>query len=181
MTEGLVVWITGRPASGKSTFARRLAAQLRVGGASCVVLDGDEVRDALLSPPGCGPEEREAFYQALARLAAMLSRQGTCVIVAATAHRRSYREFARSVAPRYLEVHVTTPLEECERRDPKGLYALARDGAAVGVPGLDEPFEAPVAPDVTAQDGEDERALTDAIALVRLAFAGCSRADGNRG
>jgi adenylylsulfate kinase len=172
MTKGLVVWITGRPASGKSTFAVRLAGLLRAEGVPCAMLDSDEVREALGRPAGCGPEERDSFYESLARLAALLAGQGLSVLVPATAHRRAYRERARSLAPRFLEIHVATPPGECERRDPKRLYALAREGAAVGVPGVDEPFENPLAPDVMAQGGQDERALTHAFALVRLARAG---------
>ncbi len=171
MSEGLVVWVTGRPASGKSTFGERLQASLRAEGLSCVLLDGDAVRDALGRPAGSGGEERDAFYEALARLAALIACQGPAVVVAATAHRRAYRERARALSPRFLEVHVSTPAEECERRDPKGLYARARRGEALGLPGVDVAFEAPVAPDVTARDGEDERALSHAIALVRLARA----------
>ena len=169
MTQGTVVWITGRPASGKSTLGGYLASRLRADGVPCALLDGDEVRDALGRAAGRGPEERDAFYEALARLAALLARQGLSVIVPATAHRRAYRERARSLAPRFIEIHVATPPDECARRDPKGLYALAREGAAVGLPGADEPFEDPVAPDVIALDGEDERALAHALALLRLA------------
>jgi adenylylsulfate kinase len=182
MNHATVVWITGRPASGKSTFGGYLASLLRADGVPCALLDGDEVRDALGRVAGRGPEERDAFYEALARLAALLARQGLSVIVPATAHRRAYRERARSLAPRFIEVHVATPLDECARRDPKGLYALAREGAAVGLPGVDEPFEDPVAPDVIALDGEDERALAHALALLRLA-RGCARAvrPGRRG
>jgi adenylylsulfate kinase len=171
MSEGVVVWIMGRPASGKSTFGGLLASRLRADGAPCALLDGDEIREALGRPAGSGRAERDAFYEALARLAAVLARQGLPVIVAATAHRRAYRERARSLAPRFLEIHVATPLDECERRDPKGLYARASRGATAGLPGVEEPFEDPVAPDVIALDGEDERALTHALALLRLAGA----------
>jgi adenylylsulfate kinase len=168
--DGAVVWITGRPASGKSTLGAALVARLREDGTPCALLDGDEVRDALGRPAGRGREERDAFYEALARLAALLARQGLVVIVPATAHRRAYRDRARALAPRLLEVHVATPREECERRDPKHLYARARSGLAAGVPGADEPFEVPVAPDVTARDGEDERAVSHVMTLLRLSF-----------
>jgi adenylylsulfate kinase len=169
MSKGVVVWVTGRPASGKSTMGARLAERLRSDGTPCAVLDGDEIRVALGRPAGRGPEERGAFYEVLARLAALLARQDLAVIVPATAHRRAYRERARALAPRFLEIHVATPRAECERRDPKGLYARARTGAAVGVPGSDEPFEDPVAPDVTAFDGEDDRAVSHALTLLRTA------------
>lgn len=168
MSKGIVVWVVGRPASGKSTLGARLAELLRADGTPCVVLDGDEIRVVLGRPAGQGPEERDAFYEVLARLAALLARQELAVIVPATAHRRAYRDRARALAPRFMEIYVATPQAERERRDPKGLYARARTGSAVGVPGADEPFEDPVAPDVTALDGEDDRALSHAMAVLRM-------------
>jgi adenylylsulfate kinase len=151
-------------------LGEHLASHLRADGVPCAVLDSDEVREALGRPPGRGAGDRDAFYEALARLGALLARQGLAVIVPATAHRRAYRERARALAPQFLEIHVATPREECERRDPKGLYARARAAAALAVPGVDEPFEEPHAPDVVAASGEDERALARAIAILRLIF-----------
>jgi adenylylsulfate kinase len=167
VSAGTVVWITGLPGAGKSTFAARVAARLRAAGAPCAVLDGDEVRGALGLPAGRGPAERDAFYESLARLAALLAGQGLVAIVAATANRAAHRERARALAPRYLEVHVATPAAECARRDPKGLYRAARAGAATGLPGADAPYEAPAAPDVAAAGGEDDAAV-DRI-MMRLA------------
>ncbi|MDP1827665.1 MAG: adenylyl-sulfate kinase [Archangium sp.] len=137
---GTVVWITGLPSSGKSTLAALVAAAH----GSAVVLDGDEVRAALRPVPGYGEAERDAFYETLARLAALLARQGHVVLVAATAHRRAFRDRARELAPRFVEVFVDTPLAECRRRDPKGLYARAEHQ----LPGLGVTFEPPESPDV---------------------------------
>ena len=77
------------------------------------------LRPYFVRPAGAGAEDRDAFYEALARLAAVLARQGLIAVVAATSHRRAHRERARALAPRFLEVHVGTPPTECERRDPK--------------------------------------------------------------
>ncbi len=167
MSEGTVVWITGLPGAGKSALAARVAERVRGAGISCAVLDGDEVRSVLERPAGRGAAERDAFYESLARLAALLARQGLAVVVAATANRAAYRDRARALAPRYVEVHVATPATECERRDPKGLYAAVRAGAASEVPGVDAPYEAPSAPDVTAFGGEDGAAVERIVALVR--------------
>jgi adenylylsulfate kinase len=169
VSAGTVLWITGLPGAGKSTLAARVAARLRRAGAPCALLDGDEVRAALGQPAGRGPAERDAFYASLARLAALLAGQGLVAIVAATAHRAAHRERARALAPRYLEVHVATPAAECARRDPKGLYAAARSGAARGLPGADAPYEAPAAPEVVASGGEDGGAVDRVMMLLEVA------------
>lgn len=163
---GTVVWMTGLPGSGKSTLANRVGAELRAAGAPSVVLDGDEVRAALVPRPGYDDAGREAFYATLAALAALLARQGLVVLVPATAHRRAWRDAARAQAPRYLEVHVATPLEECRRRDPKGLYAAAASGAARHLPGLDTAYEPPLHPDVVASGGDDARARAAILARI---------------
>ena len=163
---GVVIWLTGLPASGKSTLARALQARLRERGTQTAILDGDEVRAALVPTPGYSPSEREQFYETLARMAAVLARQGLTVIVAATAHRRVFRERARALSPRYLEVHVATPQEECARRDPKGLYAEARRHDGIPLPGLAEPYEPPLRPDVLATGGLDEQAIQTIVAAV---------------
>jgi adenylylsulfate kinase-like enzyme len=106
-------------------------------------LDGDEVRECLHPALGFDPESRANFYETLGSLAALLSRQGLTVLVAATAHRRSDRETARRLANRFLEVFVDTPLDECVRRDAKGLYKKARNGEITGFPGIHEDYEPP--------------------------------------
>lgn len=163
---GAVVWFTGLPSSGKSTLARSLADRLRGTSVPAVVLDGDEVRLALEPAPDYSLQGRERFYETLARLAALLARQDLVVLVAATAHRRAYRERARELAPRYLEVFVDVPATECARRDPKGLYAAAADGRIRGLPGQDVPFERPEAPDVIADGGHDPAAISRILDLV---------------
>jgi adenylylsulfate kinase len=159
MSKGAVVWITGPPASGKSTFAAALQRALGPDRHPCCVLDGDEVRAAIVPPHGYTPSGREAFYLTLARLAALLARQGLVVIVAATSHRRAHREQARALAEHFIEVYVSVPLEECERRDPRGLYAAARAGALSGLPGADVTYEPPTEPDVVARGGNDDEAM----------------------
>ena len=164
---GVVVWITGRPSAGKSKLSRALVAGLRAAGEQAVVLDGDEVRKALVPAPGYDDDARTAFYATLGRLAALLARGGAAVLVPATANLRRYRDDARAQAPRFLEVFVETPREVCEARDAKGLYAAVRRGEAQGLPGVDAPFEPPVAPDVVASGGADEAAVQRIVALVR--------------
>ena len=95
----------------------------------------------------------------LASLAALLARQGHIVEVAATAPLRTHRATARARAPRFIEVWVTTPLEECERRDPKHLYARARAGEAPTLPGVGAAYEPPLTPEITATGGLDDDAV----------------------
>jgi adenylylsulfate kinase len=167
---GLVVWFTGLPASGKSTFAERVRdAAKRRGWCSCV-LDGDEIRAALVPKPGYEPEARDDFYATLANLAALLARQGMLVLVPATAHLRAFRENARTVAPDFVEVWVNAPQGTAEDRDPKGLYAASRSGHVEHLPGVGVTYEPPLQPDVVASGGEDEHALAVLVELLESRF-----------
>ena len=163
---GVVVWITGLPSSGKSTLARLLQRRLREAGRPSLVLDGDEVRGALVPAPGYTPGARDAFYATLGRLAALAAAQGLVVVVPATAHRATYRAAARALWPAFIEVHVDVGPDECRRRDAKGLYAAAGEGRAQGLPGADLAYEPPAAPDVTASGGADDRAVDRVLALL---------------
>jgi adenylylsulfate kinase len=156
-----VVWITGLPSSGKSTLAARVQRHL----AGAVVLDGDEVREAI-EMHGYDRAARDSFYRVLARLAALVARQGVIAIVAATSPSPVHRAFAREVAPRFIEVFVDTPLAECTDRDTKGLYAAARSGDVANLPGDGAAYEHPTSPNVIAHGGEDEGAVAMILELV---------------
>jgi adenylylsulfate kinase len=161
---GAVVWLTGPPSSGKSTLARRLAGALADAGCAHCVLDGDEVRAALVPPPGYDEGARAGFYATLARLAALLAGQGLVVLVPATAHRRAFRDEARALAPRFVEVFVDTPLETCKERDAKGLY---KAGVA-DLPGAGLDYEVPEAPEVVATAGEGDDAVRRVLAALDM-------------
>lgn len=165
---GVVLWLTGLPSSGKSTLARRLDERLCTEGAKAVILDGDEVRAALVPPPGYDGAGRAMFYATLGRMAALIARQGHIVIVAATANRRAYREAARAIAPRFIEVWVATSEEECRRRDAKGLYAAAATGALHDVPGAGVDYEPPVNPEAVAQGGADAEVVERILGMIAL-------------
>jgi adenylylsulfate kinase len=122
---GAVVWFTGLPPSGKTTLAHAVAEHLAKACIGHCLLDGDEMRQILAPKLGYSIEERGQFYATLARLAGALARQVLAVLVPAMAHRRAYRHYARQQAPRFLEVWLPTPLEECQRRDSKGFYESA--------------------------------------------------------
>lgn len=160
---GIVVWFTGLPSSGKSTLAAAVAGELRLRGTLAVTLDSDDLRDAITPPLGYDDASRAALYGTLARLAAMIARQGHVVLVPATAHRRAFREEARALAPAFLEIFVDTPIEECMRRDTKGLYA-SRTAQA---PGVGVEYEPPLAPDLRI-GVDDERELIAAALAQRI-------------
>jgi adenylylsulfate kinase len=164
--EGVVVWFTGKPSSGKSTLARRVRDALAARGDAALLLDGDEVRAALRPKPGYDPDSRDAFYATLGNIAALLARQGAVVLVAATAHARAFRARARAAAPRFVEVSVEVSDEELARRDAKGLYRAVREGSAHGVPGADLPYEAPESPEVRAAGGKDDAAVARVLAAI---------------
>lgn len=149
---GVVAWFTGLPAAGKSTLARAVAAALRAHGRQPLVLDGDEVRDALGSH-AYDDAARDRFYHQLAALAALAARQGLVVLVPATAHRRAWRDAARAAAPRFVEIFVDTPADQCRARDPKALYAAA--DAAATLPGVGVAFEPPAAAEIIVHPGDD--------------------------
>jgi adenylylsulfate kinase len=162
---GAVVWLTGLPSSGKSTLARAVQDRLLSQGTSACTLDGDSLRAIIAPTLGYSDDDRREFYAALARLAAELARQGLTVLVPATAHLKEFRQTARQLATRFVEVWVTTPLAECQRRDPKGLYEAA--GTTPGfLPGIHVRYEEPEHPEVLANGGEDAGAVDRIVRLV---------------
>ncbi len=163
--KGTVVWLTGLPSSGKSLLAARVHAALRERGVPTCTLDGDAVRGVLHPTPGYDETARLHFYATLGELAALLARQGLVVLVPATANRRAFREAARGAAPRFIEVFVDVPLETCETRDAKGLYARARSGSLAEMPGRGVAYEPPLAPDVVASGGKDAEAASRILEL----------------
>ena len=155
MKTGFVVWITGLPASGKSTVARILVRIVREKhNLSIVHLESDNLRKIFTPRPTYSSIEREWFYSVLSYLARLLSESGVHVLIDATGNRRVYRDEARSVTARFLEVYVRCPLAVCTSRDPKGIYRRAREGAASSVPGLQEPYEEPLNPDVVVESDQ---------------------------
>jgi len=163
---GAVVWLTGLPASGKSTLAARIVVAL---GAGAVLLDSDALRPLLAPDADYRPAGRDEFYRRLAELAAIIARQGCVAVVAATAPTRAQRETARALAPRFLEVYLDVPLAECVARDPKDLYAGARAGEISDLPGAGAPYEPPAHADVVARGGDDDAAVDQVMAALARA------------
>ena len=142
------IWITGLPASGKSTIVSALKPQLEGLGLMVEVLESDEVRRVITPTPTYSETERDLFYRALAFIGQKLVAHGVTVVFDATASRRAYRDFARSVIPRFMEVSVECPLSTCMERDRKGTYRKGQQGESLTVPGLQSPYEVPINPDL---------------------------------
>ena len=158
MEAGFAVWITGLPASGKSTVASALRKELAARGVNVAVLESDELRKVLTPQPRYDVSEREFFYRALVSVGLLLTKHGVSVIFDATANRHAYRDRARQEIARFLEVFVDSPLSVCIARDPKGIYRRGRDGIATGVPGLQAEYEPPRFPDVVVRGDVEEPA-----------------------
>ena len=163
------IWITGLPASGKSTIARALKPQLEASGLTVEVLESDEVRRVLTPEATYSQAERALLYRALALMGAKLVAHGVTVIFDATATKRVYRDFARNLIPRFIEVAVECPLEICMQRDYKGTYQRGQRGESSTVPGLQEPYEAPLHPALTVDTTKMlvNEAVQNIVALVR--------------
>lgn len=167
------VWLTGLSGSGKSTVARALEAALVARGVHAYVLDGDNLRHGLNADLGFGDAAREENVRRAGQVTRLMADAGLVVITAFISPFRASRQVAREavapVAP-FFEVHVATPLEVCESRDPKGLYAKARSGAIPSFTGIDSPYEAPLAPELVI--GADGSSIEEQVAaLVALLVA----------
>lgn len=147
-SHGIVAWLVGRPAAGKSTLAAAVASRLRHAGLDTLWLDGERVRGVSAPDLGFDEPDRALFDARFIELVRGASLRHDFVLVSAAAPTTAYRELARSLLPGYVEVLVTAPAELLERRDPKGLYGRVRRGAIAHVPGIDAPFEEPRTPDL---------------------------------
>jgi adenylylsulfate kinase len=146
--EPAVIWFTGLPGSGKSTVADWVAEALRRRGFPVERLDGDAVR-RIFPETGFTREDRDAHLRRIGYLASKLEAHGIFVVASFVSPYGESRGFVRSVCRRFVEVYVSTPLEECERRDPKGMYARARRGEIAHFTGVSDPYEPPAAAELT--------------------------------
>ena len=149
--QGFCLWFTGLSGSGKSATARALTDLLLERGKQLTVLDGDVVRTHLSKGLGFSAEDRDTNILRIGYVAGEIVRHGGNVICAAISPYRHARNEARKLVPEgnFFMVHVDTPLEVCESRDVKGLYAKARAGEIKGFTGIDDPYEAPINPEIT--------------------------------
>jgi sulfate adenylyltransferase len=163
--QGFCVWFTGLSGAGKSTTAEILAVKLLEHGRQVTLLDGDVVRTHLSKGLGFGKDDRDTNVRRIGFVAGEIARHGGGVICAAVSPYRSTRNECRALVGdgRFFEVFVDTPLEVCEARDTKGMYALAREGKVKNFTGIDDPYEPPLSPelviDTTKHSAEENAEL----------------------
>jgi adenylylsulfate kinase len=147
-TRPTVLWFTGLPSSGKSTIARWVADQLRALGLPVEQLDGDTIR-RIFPNTGFSRPERDTHVKRVGYLASKLEQHGVFVVASLVSPYEDSRRFVRGLCTTFVEVYVATPLEVCEQRDVKGLYAKARRGEIMNFTGIDDPYEQPSSPELT--------------------------------
>ncbi len=147
--QGSVLWFTGLSGAGKTTTARFVAAELMDTGRRVEMLDGDDLRETICKGLGFSREERIENIKRIVYVSKLLSRNGVDVLVSAITPYQEMRDYARCHLPTFVEIYVQCPLDECERRDVKGLYAKARRGELSHFTGVSDPFEEPEHPDIT--------------------------------
>jgi adenylyl-sulfate kinase len=149
---GATIWFTGLPASGKSTISSAVEAALVHAGRPAYRLDGDNLRHGVCGDLGFTAEDRDRNVRRTAEVARLFADAGVIALVSVVSPYAAARAFARELHERdglrFIEVFVNTPLEVCEERDPKGLYARAKAGELKGFTGVDDPYEPPLTPDV---------------------------------
>jgi adenylyl-sulfate kinase len=156
MSDGCTLWFTGLSGAGKTTIANQVEAELRARGEKVEVLDGDVVRTNLSKGLGFSKEDRDTNIRRIAFVADLLSRNGVVAITAAISPYREIRDEARAtMGDRFVEIYVKASVEECARRDVKGLYEKAFKGEIKEFTGVSDPYEAPLAPEVVV-DTENE-------------------------
>jgi adenylyl-sulfate kinase len=178
---GATVWFTGLPASGKSTVAASLVVRLVEAGIPAYRLDGDNLRHGLCGDLGFDAASREENVRRAAEVARLMADAGTIAVVSLVSPYAAGRDRARALHEEdglpFVEVWVSTPLEECERRDPKGLYARARRGDVKHMTGIDDVYEPPHSPEVEVAMGTPPEDGVDRVLSV-LAERGVAALNG---
>lgn len=173
-SKSFTYWLTGLSGAGKTTLAQALAQHLRSLGQVVCVIDGDDLRAGLCRDLGFSAADREENMRRTAELAQLLNRQGIRVIAALISPTLAGRAAARQIISpaHFVEIHVNTPLEICQQRDPKGLYARAQQDSTLAMTGLKAPYEAPERPDLRINT--HETSLEEAVR--QILFIQCQKA-----
>ncbi|MCX7003445.1 MAG: adenylyl-sulfate kinase [bacterium] len=166
-----VVWFTGLSGSGKSTIAEDVVQACAAQGIAVEYLDGDRVR-AMFPATGFTRVERDEHIRRIGFVAHLLEKHGVLVVCSFVSPYREARDAVRAMCSRFIEVYVATPLEECARRDVKGLYARARRGEIQNFTGISDPYEPPAQPELTLDTTKLTVAAAVAKVLQRIAAPG---------
>jgi adenylylsulfate kinase len=165
---GVTVWFTGLSGAGKTTISQAVEAQLRQRRCLVEVLDGDIVRQHLTKGLGFSKEDRDENIRRIGFVAHLLSRNGVIVLVSAISPYREVRQEVKQKIGDFIEVYVNAPLDVCEQRDVKGLYKKARAGEIKNFTGIDDPYEAPVKPEVECHTNIESEAESASKVLQTL-------------
>ncbi|HUJ56069.1 MAG TPA: adenylyl-sulfate kinase [Gaiellaceae bacterium] len=171
MRSGFTLWFTGLSGAGKTTIAELVAPELERRGLAVEWLDGDVVRTHLTKGLGFSKDDRDTNIERIGWVASRLTRHGAAVIVSAISPYEATRRKARALVEEFgtfVEVHVATPVEECERRDAKGLYERARAGEIAEFTGVSDPYEEPKSPELRLDTTEHEPEESARLVIAKL-------------
>lgn len=155
VTPGFTCWLTGMSGAGKSTIATELSQKFNILSVPCEVIDGDVIRKHLSSDLGFSPQDRETNVLRVGYICSLLNKHGINTIVALISPFNDTRDKLRQSLDKFIEIHVDCPLEECIKRDPKGLYKKALSGEILEFTGISSPYESPISPDLTLKTYEE--------------------------
>ncbi|MDI9640321.1 adenylyl-sulfate kinase [Geitlerinema splendidum] len=163
-SSGVTLWFTGLSGAGKTTLSQAVAEVLRRNGYRIEVLDGDIVRKNLSKGLGFSKSDRDENIRRIGFVAHLLSRNGVIVLVSAISPYQTIRDEVRDRIGNFVEIYVNAPLDVCEARDVKGLYKRARAGEIQGFTGIDDPYEAPVKPEIECRT--DRETVAESVAKI---------------
>ncbi len=166
--QGVTIWLTGLPSSGKSTLAHVLSRELKARSLPVEILDGDVVRTHLSKGLSFSREDRDLNVKRIGFVSHLLTKHGVFVIVAVVSPYREARDWCRRQIGNFVEVFVETPIKVCEERDVKGLYRKARAGEIQGFTGVDDAYEEPIQPELTVQTAAENAESSVSKILARL-------------
>ncbi|HBO16909.1 MAG: Adenylyl-sulfate kinase [Candidatus Moranbacteria bacterium GW2011_GWE2_35_2-] len=148
MKKGIVIWLTGLPCSGKTTLSKEIEKYFQQKNLPIQRLDGDVVRETISKDLGFSKKDRDINIERLSYVAQMLSDNGVNVVSAFVSPYQKMRDFTRSLCENFVEVYVKCDIEECKKRDVKGMYAKAAKGQIKDFTGVDDPYENPKNPEI---------------------------------
>lgn len=164
MEKGFILWFTGLSGAGKTTISKIVAEKLKSRSCKVEILDGDIVRENLSKGLTFSKEDRDINILRIGFVAHLLSRNGVVAITAAISPYQETRNKIRKMDENFIEVYIKAPLEVCEKRDVKGLYAKARAGEIKMFTGIDDPYEAPENPEITCHT--DQETVEESVAKI---------------